>query len=56
MRYDAIEIIQTQIKDGDQFGNITNVGGNGSIEGVVRNIKSEKIREWKEIKIVERTS
>ena len=56
MRYDAIEIIETQIKDGDQFGKITNVDRNGSIEGVVIKIKSEEIREWKEIEIVERTS
>ena len=45
MRYETNEIIGTQVKDGHHFGKITNIDGNGSIEGVVIKIKSEEIGE-----------
>ena len=46
-------MIGTKVKNCDQFGNITNVDWNGSIEGVVIKIKSEEVGEWWEIEIVE---
>ena len=45
MRYETSEIIGTHVKDGDHFGKIINMDGNGSIEGVVTKIKSEEIGE-----------
>ena len=47
VRYETRKIIETQVKDGDKFGKITNVGGNDYIERVVIKIKSEEIGDKK---------